>query len=116
MKNLSTSSLKFEHGQGLPPLYLDRPILTVSTSTPSGAVPTRRDDYRSFRHTEKEQGVVAIHPGDNFPVISIEIAVDHLQAERRAQVLGMDVVGDVEAGCEVLQIRKPVSEVMATVK
>jgi hypothetical protein len=73
--------------------------------------------YRSFRHTERDLGgVVEIHSGDNFQVISVEIAVDHLSAERRAQILEMEIIGDVEASGEGLQVRKRLGDLMAAIR
>src|SRR5271157_111691 len=87
--------------------------LTFTSSANMGEVPARTPGYRSFRGTEKSQGGVAIHSGDNFQVVSIEIAVEHLSAEERARVMQMDVIGEAEADGEVLRIRRPLGELMS---
>ncbi len=90
--------------------------LTFSATRYPSEVPSRIDGYRSFRHTERNQGGVAIHTGDNFQVISVETAVEHLNAERRAEILKMEVIGDVEANGESLQVRKSLGDLMNAVR
>lgn len=90
--------------------------LTFSSSAYISELPPRTPGYRSFRGTEKSQGGVAIHSGDNFQVVSIEIAVGHLSAEERARVMQMDVIGEAEADGEVLRIRRPLEELMSRLK
>jgi len=87
-----------------------------SAGLSGGGVPARFDGYRSLRHTEEDFAGLPIHPGDPFQVISVEIAVDHLSAERRAEVLQMEVIGDAEADGEALQVRKRLSDLMVMIR
>jgi hypothetical protein len=86
--------------------------LTFNAGSHAAEVGALIPGYRSFRGNEGSQGGVAIFAGDNFQVVSIEVAVDHLSPEERAQMLEMDVVGEADADGEALRIRKPLKELM----
>ena len=90
--------------------------LTFTSAVYPSEVKAHIDGYRSFRHTERNQGGVAIQAGDNFQVISVEVAVDHLKPERRAQVTEMKVLGHVEADGDSLQVEKRLGDLLATVR
>ena len=87
--------------------------LTFNSGAYQAEVSPLLPEHRSFRLTEKSAGGVAIFAGDNFQVVSVEIAVDHLSADERSRVLEMDAIGDAEADGEVLRIRRPLKELMS---
>ena len=88
--------------------------LTFTSAAQWGEVsPPLKPGYRSFRRTERSpSSPAAIFAGENFQVVSIEVAVDHLSAEERAQVLEMDIVGEADADGEALRITRPLKELM----
>jgi hypothetical protein len=86
--------------------------LSWSSASYVAEIPAKMNGYRSFRNTEKSFANVAIHPGDRIQVVSIEISVDNLKPEERETVLGMDIVGDVEAEGAVLQSKRLIKDLL----
>lgn len=76
-------------------------------------IESRDANYRSFRLTEAHHNRVAIHHGDRFQVVSVDIAVAHLLREDQERCLKMDVIADAVVDDRALQARKTVAELVS---
>jgi diguanylate cyclase (GGDEF)-like protein len=93
-------------------LSVPGPCLDFSLTHYSAEVQSQDPNYRRLRHTERDQGGVAIHPGDRLQIISASIAVGHLSKEVLEECIAMDVIADAVVDGEALQARKTVRELM----
>jgi diguanylate cyclase (GGDEF)-like protein len=86
--------------------------LTYNSAVYPAEIKPRLDDYRSFRHTEKNHTGVPIHQGDRFQIISVDIAVDHLTESERQRCLKMGVIATAEGDDELAETQETVAQLM----
>jgi diguanylate cyclase (GGDEF)-like protein len=86
--------------------------LTYNSAAYPSEIKPRLDGYRSFRHSEKNHTGVAIHQGDRFQVISVDIAIDHLAEDERQKCLEMEVIATAVGDEEIAETRKTVAELV----
>lgn len=77
-------------------------------------IESRDANYRSFRLTETHHSRVAIHPGDRFQVISVDIALAHLSRDDQEKCRKMDVIADALVEGHALQVRKTVADLIGS--
>jgi hypothetical protein len=109
IRNLSQSGRISEYSCTL---SVPKCCLTYQSAIYPAEVPSQDTNYRSFRHTEATHSRVAIHSGDTFQIISVEIAVGHLSGDEQRRCLEMEIIADAVADGELLQVRKVVAELM----
>ena len=86
--------------------------LTCNTAVYPSEIKPLLDGYRSFRHTEKNLTGVSIHQGDRLQIISVDLAVDHLNESERQKCLEMEVIVTAEGDDESAETRKTVAQLM----
>jgi hypothetical protein len=95
-------------------ITVPRCCLTFSSSHYAAEIKSDESEFRKFRFTEKQLGSTHIHPGENLPILSVEIAVGHLPPEHRTKCLNMVIRADALVEGEPLHLNKRVDEFIAS--
>jgi hypothetical protein len=103
-------------------LRVPSPLLQFASATYMAEVKSDRAGTRIFRHTEADFNGVQIYPGDTFQVVSIEIAIGHLEITSltglsRDEAFDLCMKGAIVAEAVIdgkaLRTEKPIREIFS---
>jgi hypothetical protein len=101
-------------------LLVPSPLLKFASMTYAAEVKSDTVSARIFRHTEANFNGVQIHPGDTFQVVSVEVAIGHLEMSdltglNRQEAFDLCMNGTIVAEAVVdgnaLRTEKPIREI-----
>lgn len=119
LQNLTTSTRIREYSCQL---LVPSPLLKFASVHYMAEVKSERSGIRVFRHTEADFSNVPIFPGDPLQVVSIEIAIDHLEmkdltglSRQEAYDLVMNgvIVAEATVDGKFLRAEKPIREIFS---
>jgi hypothetical protein len=119
LQNLTTSTRIRDYSCQLmvPPA-----LLKFASATYMAEVKSERAGIRVFRRTEANFGNVPIFPGDSLPVVSVEIAIDHLEmkeltglSRQEAHDLTMNgvIIAEATVDGKLLRAKKAIREIFS---
>jgi len=117
VQNLTTSTRIREYSCQL---LVPAPLLKFTSAIHMAEVKSERAGIRIFRHTEANFSKVQIFPGDTLQVVSIEIAIDHLEMkeltglsrqEAYDLVMNGSIVAEATVDGKFLRADKPIREI-----